>query len=273
MKRLVLTGFALATLAISPAIAADMPVKAPILKAPPPGFSWTGFYIGANVGYGWGDGDTSFTPLPTAAGFANLAPTTLSPKPAGFLGGGQVGFNWQTGMAVWGLEADLDGSGITGSVTQSPIIQNNGTSFGAGSAVTASENLKWFGTVRGRLGFTPADRWLVYATGGLAYAQVNYAANSNFIPPGTQQYPANFTQTHTGWTAGGGVEWAFANNWSAKIEGLYYDLGNVSSTANGVPGLAAGACGSGPAFCQVGYTWKTTGEMVRGGLNFKLGGM
>jgi len=268
--KFVLAGLSLALFVAGPVIAADMPVKAPYYKAPLDFYSWTGFYVGANGGYGWGNADTSFNPLPTAAGFGNLAPTKLSANPRGPFGGIQGGYNFQTGSFVWGLEADFQGAAIEGTTTSSPIIQNNGTPFGAGSALTTSENLNWFGTVRGRLGFTPTSHVLVYGTGGLAYGNVSYGANSNFLPIGTQQYPVNLSTTKTGWTAGGGLEWAFLGNWTAKVEYLFYNLGDEATVANGVPGQAAGTCGNAPAFCQVGYSWRTTGNLARAGLNYKF---
>jgi outer membrane immunogenic protein len=254
------------------AFAADLPARTPVYKAPPaPVWVWTGFYVGGNVGYGWGNGDTFFNPLPTAAGFVDLAPTTLSPNPKGFLGGAQAGYNWQTGSLVLGVEADIQGANINGSAFQSPIIQNNGTPR-AGSSLSASEKLNWLGTLRGRLGFTPSNPLLLYVTGGLAYGGVGYTANSDFVPPGTQMYPAAFSDTRVGWVVGGGLEWAFSPNWSAKIEGLWYDLGRPSDIANGVPGLPAGTCGNAPAFCQVGNSWKTQGAIARVGVNYRFGG-
>jgi outer membrane immunogenic protein len=257
----------------APALAADLgsPAPAPVYtKAPiaaPP--SWTGFYVGGNVGYGWGDGDASFNPLPTAAGFIALAPQTLSPNPSGVLGGIQAGYNWQTGIFVLGFETDFQGSGIKGSSTLSPFLQDTGAPFNG--TLSASEDIDWFGTVRGRVGFTPVSPLLVYGTGGLAYGDVKYATNSDFNPMGNQQYPAAITATKVGWTAGAGVEWMFARNWSTKVEYLYYDLGTESATANGTPGLPGGTCGGGPAAsCQVGYSWKTTGNIARFGINYKF---
>lgn len=270
MKRILGSLIAVSALTTS-ALGADMAVRA--RPAPPPVavYSWTGFYIGGNVGYGWGNADTFFNPLPTAAGFFDLRPTTLSPDPKGVIGGAQIGYNWQTGAFVWGIEADIQGADIKGSAFQSPIINIAGAPFGAGSTLTASEKIDWFGTVRGRLGVTVTPQVLLYATGGLAYGDVKYTANSNFLPVGTQQYPASISDTRFGWTAGGGIEWAFAGPWSAKLEGLYYDLGTASTVANGVPGLPAGRCG-GTGFCQVGYSWKTTGEIARVGINYRFGG-
>ncbi len=262
MRRYVISALAAAASIgfVSSAIAADLPAKAPIVKAPVAvPFSWTGFYIGGNVGYGWGNGDTSFTPLPTAAAFVNLAPTTLSPNPKGVFGGLQAGYNLQMGEWVWGLETDFQWSGMTGSVTQTPIIQNNGTAFGGAGFLQASEKITWFGTLRARAGITPADRVLLYVTGGLAYGNVEYAAQTDFRPVGTIQYPASFSKTKAGWTLGGGFEWAVANNWSVKAEYLYINLGNESTTANPVP--------ANPPF-QVAYSWKTTENIVRFGLNY-----
>jgi outer membrane immunogenic protein len=262
MRKILLAGLALTALCSAPAFAADIPAKAPVYKAPvviP--FSWTGWYVGANIGYGWGNGDTFFDPLPSAAAFINLAPTTLGPDPKGVLGGGQLGFNWQTGQWVWGFETDFQGSGIKGSVTQTPIIQNNGTPFPGAGFLQASEKIDWFGTLRLRAGIA-ADRLLLYVTGGLIYGHVNYAAETDFRPVGTVHYPASFSKTKAGWTGGGGLEWAFAPNWSAKAEYLYYDLGDETFTAN--PSLPL------PPF-QVRYTWQTTGHIARVGVNYRFG--
>jgi len=115
------------------------------------------------------------------------------------------------------------------------------------------------GTVRARVGVTPVDRLLLYLTGGLAYGHVDYAANTSFSP--VFGYPIAFGKTKVGWTAGAGAEWAFAQNWSAKLEYLY--LGDQSAIAN--PNQPN------PPF-QVGYDWKTQARIVRAGLNYKFGG-
>jgi outer membrane immunogenic protein len=245
------------------ASAADMAMRT---KAPPivvdPSYNWSGFYIGGNVGYGWGDADTSFNPLPSAAAFVNLAPTTLGPDPQGVVGGVQAGYNWQAGKFVVGLEADIQASDIHGTAVVTPIIQNNGTPFPGAGFLAASQRIDWFGTVRARAGFTPVDRLLLYVTGGLAYGNVSYSAQTDFRPGGTIQYPAAFSRTKVGWTAGAGAEWAFAQNWSAKVEYLYIDLGNESTIANPLP--------ANPPF-QVGYNWRTTEQIARVGLNYKFG--
>jgi outer membrane immunogenic protein len=137
-KRLLLSGIALAALAIAaPASAADVPMRGPVYKAAPVSlFNWTGFYIGGNAGYGWGDSD-------------NLAPS-------GWSGGGQVGYNWQYAPNwVFGLEADLSGSNLSDS--------------NAVGAPLVNSKVNYFGTARARLGYT-VDRVMVYGTGGLAWA-------------------------------------------------------------------------------------------------------
>ncbi|HEY7998318.1 MAG TPA: outer membrane protein [Pseudolabrys sp.] len=262
MKRMLVVAAAITAFGfVSAAGAADMPVKA--VRAPiiAPAYNWTGFYVGGNVGYGWGNGDTSFGPLPTAAAFVNLAPQTLSPNPKGVLGGLQAGYNWQTGQWVWGVETDFQWSGMTGSVTQTPIIQNNGTPFPGAGFVQAGEKMRWFGTLRARAGFTPMDRVLLYATGGLAYGNVHYTSTTDFRPVGTTQYIGDITKTKAGWTIGAGAECAFAQMWTAKFEYLYYDLGKENVTVNATPLL--------PPF-QVAYSWKTTGNIVRLGVNYKF---
>ncbi|MGY2902641.1 outer membrane protein [Bradyrhizobium sp. URHC0002] len=257
---LVISALAFSSMAAS---AADMAMRT---KAPPivvdPSYNWSGFYIGGNVGYGWGDADTSFNPLPSAAAFVNLAPTTLAPDPQGVVGGVQAGYNWQAGKFVFGLEADIQASDIHGNALVTPIIQNSGAPFPGAGFLAASQRIDWFGTVRARAGFTPVDRLLLYVTGGLAYGNVSYNAQTDFRPGGTIQYPASFSRTKTGWTAGAGAEWAFAQNWTAKVEYLYIDLGNESTIANPVP--------ANPPF-QVGYNWRTTEQIARVGLNYKFG--
>ena len=247
------------------ACAADLAAR-PYTKAPPmivdPAYNWSGFYLGVNVGYGWGKADTGFQGLPEAL-FTDLRPTTLSPDPKGVLGGGQIGYNWQApgSRFVWGLEADIQGADIKGTATVSPFVDTFGVSQGPLSFLQASQKLTWFGTVRARVGVTPVDRLLLYVTGGLAYGHVDYAANTSFLP--TFQYVTAFGKTKVGWTAGAGAEWAFAQNWSAKVEYLYLDLGGQSAIAEITP--------PNPPF-SVGNHWDTQAHIVRAGVNYKFGG-
>jgi outer membrane immunogenic protein len=233
-----------------------------VAPAPPPecDFSWTGFYAGINGGYGWGSADTSFHPLPDAASFFDLNPVTLSPDPNGFIGGGQIGYNHQWKWLVLGIEADFQGSDMEGDTRRSPIVDINGGLNEDGTFLEAHERTQWFGTVRGRIGFAPICRLMIYATGGLAYGNVDYSANTNFTVQGGPFYRSSFTETNLGWTVGGGLEYAIGHHWSIKAEYLYYDLGDQSATA-----LAS----DGRPFA-VHYNWETTANIVRGGLNFKF---
>jgi outer membrane immunogenic protein len=183
---------------------------------------------------------------------------TLSPHPGGVVGGVQAGYNWQIGCFVVGIEADLSVSGMSGSQNVSPIQP---LPFGV---LSAHEDINWFGTVRPRLGYLLRPNVLVYATGGLAYGNASYSANTNFIPGSggiaDEQYPASFSSTKVGWTLGAGVEYAFSKCWTVKAEYLYMDLGSESVTAN--PTL------TNPPF-QMGYNMQTTANIFQIGVNYK----
>ena len=232
--------------------------------APECDFTWTGFYIGANGGYGFGNADTHFDPLPDPIGFG-LDPATVSPDPDGFIGGGQLGFSWQAGKwLVLGIETDFQGSDIEG--------HDQGPAFAAGvqfasDVLEAHQRIQWFGSTRGRIGISPWCRWLFYGTGGVAYGDVDYSANSNFGNAFQNgfTYPVSFSETNVGWCAGGGLEYGIGRHWTVRVEYLYYDLGDEDATQNqlifGVP--------QGPPY-YVHYNFETSGNIVRGGLNFKF---
>jgi len=230
-------------------------------------FTWTGFYFGGNFGGGWGDADTDFDPLPDAVTFVDLEPTTLSPDPSGFIGGGQLGFNWQAGKwFVLGVETDFQGSDIEDHERRGPIEDI----FGAGlnlpnSFLEAHERMQWFGTTRGRVGIAPSCRLLIYGTGGVAYGNIDYSANTNFDGLFNVTYPVDFTETNAGWCAGGGFEYGVSRHWTVRLEYLHYDLGDTDRTQNqlffGVP--------QGPPFF-VHYNFETSGNIVRGAINFKF---
>jgi outer membrane immunogenic protein len=205
--------------------AADLPVKAPIsTKAPmaPQAYSWTGFYAGLNAGGVWGRSDAVLSVDPAVFGAPAVfnAAGTGRVSPSGFIGGGQVGYNLQFNNFVVGLETDIDYTNLNGSrVGPTPGITNQ---------VVQNFKSEWLATVRGRAGYA-FDRLLVYGTGGLAIANVSVSETFGVIPGFISSSSSN--QTKTGWTAGGGVEWAFASSWSMKAEYLYVDLGTVSSGA------------------------------------------
>ncbi len=226
-------------------------------------FTWTGRYLGLNAGYGWGHTRTHVEPLPDVNTFFDLRPVRLNPNPDGALGGAQIGYNWQTGSLVFGAEADFQGANISGTAVEAPIINSQGNVYGGnGDHIRVHRSLDWFGTARLRAGITAWEpRVLLFATGGLAFGQVKGDANTDFRPTGTTQYPADFSDTRTGWVLGGGFEWAFNDNWSFKTEYLHMDFGSKSVTANPVP--------ANPPF-QVRYDFHTEVDVVRAGLNYKI---
>lgn len=204
MRYVAIALLAATTLGVGAAAAADMPARtAPSpMYSPAPVFSWTGFYVGANAGYGWAQ--TSITGI---SGASNLN---------GFLGGIQIGYNWQgNSPLVFGIEADYQLSGQ--SHTDSGTI--------GGIAYSVKQELPWIGTVRGRVGYA-FDRAMIYATGGVAY--MNYKLSVTAL--GTT---VSDDTSKAGWTAGGGIEWMFAPRWSAKAEYLYIDTGDTSATLFG----------------------------------------
>jgi outer membrane immunogenic protein len=167
-----------------------MPAKAPVYMAPL--YNWTGFYVGINGGGAWGSSDF-------AAPF-----TTGSFDISGGVVGGTVGYNWQMGQIVFGLEGDVDWSNIRGSVP-------------CGLTTCETRN-SWLGTARGRLGYA-FDRFMPYVTGGLAVGDIKT----------TIAGVGSASDTKAGWTVGGGLEAAIAGPWTAKVEYLYVDLGRGGS--------------------------------------------
>ena len=237
------------------ALAADLPPrgynKAPAMAASVT--NWSGLYVGGNVGYGSGNGNTAFSFSPLFA-FDNAA---LDTKSKGVIGGAQIGYNWQIGAIVTGLEVDIQGSGIEGSAKRSPLFDTDGNRFIPGSFLSTEQKLSWFGTVRGRLGATVTPDLLLYTTGGLAYGHVDASANTFFNS--TEQFPATISKTKAGWTVGAGAEWMFARNWSAKLEYLFVDLGSVSAIAQ--PTLTQDTA-------RVANSWQAKENIARVGVNY-----
>jgi outer membrane immunogenic protein len=243
------------------AIAADLGART-YAKAPAvaPVTNWSGLYIGGNLGYGWGSANTDVS-FPAEFAFSN---TTLGARSSGVIGGAQLGYNWQIGSVVTGLEADIQGSGIKGSA-RAPAIPF--VPIGPFESSLSSEHkLSWFGTVRGRLGVTVTPELLLYGTGGLAYGHVDASANWFLSQEGDSgehfqtQAPASVSKTKVGWTAGAGAEWMFARNWSAKLEYLYVDLGSESAIGDAVPVI--------DPQLKAGYTWRFRENIARVGVNY-----
>jgi outer membrane immunogenic protein len=262
MKR-ILFGLAAAASVATSALAADLPArtytKAPVYVEPV--FDWTGFYVGGNVGYSWGrSSDTS-----TATNGAATTFVTTSGKSNldGVVGGGQIGYNWQIQNWVWGLEADIQGTGEKGSrdfICPAATCLPPAALARPDLAATLSQKIDWFGTVRGRVGVLATPKVLLYATGGLAYGEVNSGETI-----GTQAGFSNST-TNVGWTVGGGIEGAIGGNWTAKLEYLYVDLGHASgSFATTFTALRGGVITSN-------YNSHVTDNILRVGVNYKFGG-
>ena len=236
---------ALMALGTVAAQAADLPTRkeAPAPVFVPPPFTWTGFYVGLNAGGIWPSGSRGATLFDPGSDFGAGVltadfPGGLGSQSAGFLGGGQAGYNWQTGAFVLGVETDFDGS------TLSKSFNNVGTPFaGAGVpallagdflSVNGKTSLSWLGTTRARVGFvvTPDNRLMIYGTGGVAYA----GGSSNFSVFDSTTgalWSGSPSSTRVGWTLGGGVEYALTNNWTIRGEYLYADLGKSNFTTVG----------------------------------------
>lgn len=233
MNKLVSLGIAVVCTVMSAisAHASDLPARStqPLYyKAPSElPFSWTGFYAGINGGYAWGQSNWSDPAVGASSGNFNTS---------GGLVGGQLGYNWQTGSFVLGIETDADWMSVKGSTAG---VGGVCAADGGGQCQTQQS---WVGTTRARAGYA-FGRWLPYVTGGVAYGNIQAVQ-----PTGTT------TNTNVGWAAGGGLEYGIDRNWSAKLEYLHIDLGtaNFMGAASGTSTLAV----------------PVTNELVRVGVNY-----
>jgi outer membrane immunogenic protein len=296
------TGFTAGALALAlsagSAFAADLPsTKAPpYFPPPPPPPMWTGFYVGLNAGGTWSEshsvsvssfpgfcdvtrnGCGVFVPsygaaMATAASF--IAPSSSG---GGFIGGGQVGYNYQfANNFVAGIEADIQGVASSGNNSNILTGALGGSIFPApgfplSSIAAVGRSIDYLGTVRGRLGYLVTPTLLAYGTGGLAYGGVHSSVDivqSFFTDPSVTAAFGNgvFSDTRVGWTAGGGLEWMFWPNWSGKVEYLYYDLGNVTYAVSPLISLSnATGTVTGSAIPHV--QTRFNGHIVRAGLNY-----
>jgi outer membrane immunogenic protein len=227
--------------------AADLPTRkeAPAPVFVPPPFTWTGFYAGLNAGGIFRTGsNNNFSIFDPNAGIDGnfIANSVINNNGGGsgtgFIGGGQAGYNWQTGAFVLGVETDFQGTTLSRSISQTGIpFSGPGVPFallGDNLTVNAKASLDWLGTTRGRVGFvvTPDNRLMIYATGGVAYG----GGSSNFSVFDSTTgsfFTGNPSSTRVGWTAGAGVEYALTNNWTIRGEYLYADLGSTNFSTVG----------------------------------------
>ena len=251
MKRMLIAGvFALT--AAGQALAADMPASYPSPQPPASyypaaaPFNWGGFYVGANGGYGFGTSVWSAAAVTSATSPPSSAIATGPFDLRGLLAGGTLGLNLQADAFVFGVEADGDWTNLIGSSSYCGMAS---ISIGAAAGATCETKSVAFGTLRGRLGYA-FGRVLVYGTGGVAGARLEAGLN----PPATFDGAANF-----GWTGGAGIEFAFADNWTAKVEYLYASLGSMTCNT--------------PANCgtSVPVSVSLTENIVRAGINYKFG--
>lgn len=242
MRKFLLSTIAAIAVSASSVFAADLPSReaapapAPVYAAPI--FTWTGFYVGAQVGYGMME-DRYADPI---------VPYIGKVKPNGAFGGLHAGYNWQIGSMVVGLEADANIASLSGQAANNAGIAPN--------VVIGKTKLNWDASLRARVGFA-VDRALFFVTGGLAAA--DFKLGYQFpIPVGVTD---SFSKTALGWTVGAGVEYAISNNWTARAEYRYADYGTAT-------GSIINCCAAPPNR----QDHKLTSHTVRVGLSYKFGG-
>jgi outer membrane immunogenic protein len=231
----------LSLLASGGAFAADLPMRPPpqapaaYIPPPVPVYNWSGVYLGINGG--WAVGTVKYT--------NNFNGFSGSQSDNGGVVGGTLGANWQSGAFVFGIEGDMDWSGVA----------NNATASICASTGTCQTGNTWLSTIRGRAGVA-WDRILFYGTAGGAFGNLQTTLNG-----------VTTTHTQDGWTAGVGVEAALAQNWTAKIEYLYVSLGSTSATGT----CTTAACLiANPAGVPFSVNAGLTANLIRGGVNYKF---
>jgi outer membrane immunogenic protein len=202
------------------------------LEAP---FGWTGLYIGINGGDSWGRVSNHLKVSSTVGPSSSVTATADVDGP---LGGGQIGYSWRSQRWVYGVEADFQGSDEDGLITGCSQFR----------CATISYALDWFATLRGRLGYLLEPRFLLYATGGLAYGHISTDSLSVSVPTAAASFNdraqvASDSTTKAGWVVGGGLEVALDHNWMLRAEYLFADLGTIASESSTSVGSA---CATGP---------------------------
>jgi outer membrane immunogenic protein len=268
MKKLLLSiVFAIGGMAV--ATAADLPTAKPAPVFEAPAYNWTGFYLGGNLGGAWGSFDPStstvFSPIGYFATTSVPAINTVggqSIKPAGFTGGAEGGYNWQTGNLVFGLEVDFGYLGLRGSASGRALYP---CCVGTGFTVNSSAHTDWLLTARPRVGLA-YNNLLFYATGGLAVTNLSssFSFSDTFA---TAAASGSFSNTKTGYALGGGVEAGLWANWTVKAEYLYVNFGRVSTTSTNLTAFTPPI-----AFPTNVYTHSAdlTASLVRLGVNYRF---
>jgi outer membrane immunogenic protein len=246
-RKILLASAGAIALSGSAALAADLPSRAPppAYVPPAPIFTWTGIYVGGQIGYAWTSGANSFTGFGPGGTFISANP---GGTPNGVIGGANVGYNYQINQFVLGLEGTVDGTSIS----------SQGTAvFPGGGGISASTDMPIQGRITGRLGVA-WDRALIYAKGGIAFG--GFDTNISAYGPGFYGTD-NISSTRVGWTVGGGIQYAITNNWSVRAEYLYTDWGSINENFGAGLAPAAGAFFNGNRHInqnqvQVGFDYK-----------------
>ena len=311
MKKLAPCVIAVAGMIGTPAFAADMAVKALPPLPPAPVYSWTGFYGGLNMGVGFGraSADVNYFAPSTIlastvcgpAGFALCINGSNTVHMNGPIGGVQAGYNWQSGNYLLGLEADFQGTGQSRTRNFDTSFDNGSGFFGVNqgtATISLTERMPWLGTGRGRIGYLANPSWLVYATGGLAYGEIEVdssaSAGAGLRPLARTGTPtcngpvvagtagtcpvwgfSGSGVTQIGWAVGVGTELALGGHWTAKFEYLFVDLGSFNTTFTGLGGCFGVVIGSlfscTPTAPGTGTIRSTiTDNIVRVGLNYQF---
>jgi outer membrane immunogenic protein len=247
----------------SAASAADLPMKAPAHVPMAPVYSWTGFYVGGDVGALWTRADGRADPLPTVSNFG-IFPISGDLNETAFVGGLHVGYNWQFAPTwVAGIEADWSWTNAKGSFTQ-PWVSIIGPTLRPAALTSMNFDPKWLATIRGRIGYLVVPNALLYFTGGGAWADVDYSASATNEPPSTYIASTSFSKTASGYVLGGGLEWALWSQWSVRAEYLFYHLNTSTSVV--VP-ESTGNFPSNPTA----FSWNNTEiQTVRVGASYKF---
>jgi outer membrane immunogenic protein len=209
----------------SAALAADLPSRAPppVYLPPAPIFTWTGIYVGGQIGYAWTSGNNNFTGFDPFFAGGTFLTTSLGGTPSGVIGGAHVGYNYQINQWVLGIEGSVDGTSLSNTAV---------AAFPDGTTLSAHSTADIQGSIRGRLGVA-WDRALIYGTGGVAFGGFN--TNVSIANPNVPFFAnGNVSSTRVGWTVGGGIDYAVTNNWSVFAEYRYTNWGSVRENNFGV---------------------------------------
>lgn len=231
--------------ALAPVATQAEPVRAkPVMAS-----SWTGWYAGVHLGAAWQNVSATGTYIDSGV----VGAISNSANRVGFIGGGQIGYNWQSGSMVYGWEADV--SGLSGTASASQTIPLNST------LVTSSGGISWLATFRGRLGTTVTPDTLLYATGGLAVGGVRNTLSETGDLGGTATFTDN--STRAGYAVGGGIEHMLNAKWTVRAEAIYVDLGKRTESS------FTGTCGGGIGVCNP-IEFKNNATILRAAANFRF---